>query len=268
MLRQPRLPEGVRSRCGICCGKETFLLDRIWKAGFSAVLTMLLSGVTWSSSQVSAPDRTVWDGVYFHAQADRGEVNFFNNCVECHDGSGDGTILSSEEFFNRWREERLSALFTFIKTRMPQDNPGSLTDGEYLDLLTYILKINEFPAGDTDLLPPALSRVMIVGVDGPKPLPEGTSVYFVGCLNQTGSAWTLTSATLPSRSRTLRETEQAFKTLETQPLGSNMVYLQGTFDAAGKSGARAYARGLLTYRGGNTVIDVSNLRVLTPQCKQ
>jgi hypothetical protein len=237
------------------------------KAGFFLVLAMLLSAATWSSRQVSAPDRTVWDAVYFHAQADRGEVNFFDHCVECHDGSGDGPILSSEEVFNRWREEKLSALFTFIKTRMPVDNPGSLTDGEYLDLLTYILKINEFPAGDTDLLPPELSRVRLVGVDGPKPLPDGTSVYFVGCLNQTESAWTLTSATDPSRSRTLRETEQTFKTLETQPLGAHTVYLEGTFDAAGKNGARAYARGLLTYRGGNSVIDVSNLRVLSLQCK-
>jgi hypothetical protein len=150
---------------------------------------------------------------------------------------------------------------------MPEGNPGSLTDGEYLDLLTYILKINEFPAGDTDLLPPQLSRVMLVGVEGPKPLPEGTSAYFVGCLNQTESAWTLTSATVPSRSRTLQETEQTFKTLETQPLGSKTVYLEGTFNAAGKSGARAYVRGLLRYRGGNFVIDVSNLRFLTLQCK-
>jgi hypothetical protein len=228
---------------------------------------MLLSAAASSSRQVSAPERTVWDGVYFHAQADRGEVNFFDHCVQCHDGSADGPILSSEDFFNRWREERLSALFTFIKTRMPEDNPGSLTDGEYLDLLTYILEINEFPPGDTDLLPPELSRVTLVSVDGPKPLPDGTSVYFLGCLNQTQSGWTLTSATSPSRSRTLRETEQAFKTLETQLLGSNTVYLEGAFDAAGKSGARAYAKGLLTYRSGNSVIDVSTLRVLTPQCR-
>jgi hypothetical protein len=237
------------------------------KARFFWVLVMLLSAAISSSSQVGAPGRTVWDAVYFHAQADRGEVNFLNYCVQCHDGSGDGTILSSEDFFNRWREEKLSALLTFIKTRMPEDSPGSLTDGEYLDLLTYILKINEFPAGDTDLLPPELGRVMLVGVDGPKPLPDGTSVYFVGCLNQKESAWTLTSATYPSRSRTLRETEQTFKTLETQQLASNTVYLEGAFDAAGKSGAKAYARGLLTYREGNFVIDVSTLRVLTPQCK-
>lgn len=33
-------------------------------------------------------DRTVWDGVYVHPQADRGEVNFANHCASCHQGVG------------------------------------------------------------------------------------------------------------------------------------------------------------------------------------
>ena len=93
-------------------------MGRISKAGF--LLVMLLGAAHAQSTQVRPPAaRTVWDGVFFHAQADRGEVNFSIHCARCHDGSGDGLILSSEEFFNRWREDRLSALFNYIKTTMP-----------------------------------------------------------------------------------------------------------------------------------------------------
>src|SRR5207302_6468787 len=139
------------------------------------------------------------------------------------------------------REETLSALFMYMKTQMPPDSPGSLRDSEYLDILTYILQLNLYPSGETDLLPPQLDRVLLIGAAGPKPLPEGLAVYSVGCLSQTGSGWALTSATAPSRSRNLPETEQALKTLETQPLGSDNVRLEGNFDAAGPTSTAAKA---------------------------
>jgi hypothetical protein len=64
----------------------------------------------------------------------------------------------------------------------------------------------------------------------------------------------------------LPETEQVFKALETQALGSNTVRLEGNFDAAENRGARVYAKGALTYRGSETGIDVSAIRILSPQC--
>jgi hypothetical protein len=237
--------------------------------GFLFALVMLLSSAEAQSTQVRPPaTRTVWDGVFFHAQADRGEVNFSRYCVRCHDGSSDALILSSEEFFNRWREERLTALYNYIKTNMPADNPGSLSEREYLDTLTYILQLNFYPAGETDLLPPQLDRVQIVGAEGPKPLQEGSLVYAVGCLSQTENGWKLTAATGISRSRNLLESERAFKTLETQPLGSDNVRLEGSFDAVGKQGAKVYAKGSLTYRGSDSGIDVAAIRVLSPQCNE
>ncbi len=129
-------------------------MSKFVKAGLLFALLMLSGSAEAQSTQRPSATRTVWDGVFFHAQADRGELDFSKHCARCHDGSSDGLILSSEEFFNRWREDRLSALFNFIKITMPADNPGSLSEREYLDILTYILQINFYPAGDTDILPP------------------------------------------------------------------------------------------------------------------
>ena len=240
---------------------------RVFELSFLFGLVLLFGAAARSTQAPSPATRTVWDGVFFHAQADRGEVDYSRYCVRCHDGSSDGLILSSEEFFNRWREERLSALFNYIKANMPADSPGSLSEREYLDILTYILQINFYPAGDTDVLPPQLEGIVLVGADGPKPLPAGSLVYSVGCLSQTENGWSLTSATPLSRSRNLSETGRALQILETQSLSSGTVRLEGSFDGIGKRGAKVYAKGSLTYRDSEPAIDVSAVRILSPQCK-
>ncbi len=250
-------------------------------AGFLFALVMVLRSADAHSTQVGAAagvwdrlyyfhaqaDRTVWDGVYVHPQADRGEVNFFNHCASCHQGGGEGPILSGEKFFDHWRGDRLTALFRYIKTNMPADHPGNLDDWEYLDTLIYILQLNGFPPGDTDLMPADLDRILIMGADGLRPLPVDSLVYGVGCLSQTENGWALTSATALSRSRNFPETEQAYKALEAQPLGAGKVRLEGSFDAAGNRGAKVYTKGSLTDQNGESGISVSAFRVLSPQCK-
>jgi len=261
--------------CGFCFvavplysgGKETGLLGTLFEIGFLFIFVMLLRSVPGHSAQGHPAIRTVWDGVYVHPQADRGESNFFMHCAHCHEGGGDGLLLSSEDFFNSWRGEKLLALFRYMKTTMPPDNPGSLSDWEYLDIVTYILQINGYPEGSTDLLPSHLEGIVLVGSDGPQPQPDGTLVYAVGCLNRNKNGWILTSASVPSRSRTLPESDQSFKTLEVQPLGSGEMRLEGSFNAVENRGAKVYVKGSLTHRDGEPRIDVSAIRALNPQCK-
>jgi hypothetical protein len=38
-----------------------------------------------------------------------------------------------------------------MKTTMPRNSAGSLSDDTYVDILSYVLKTNEFPAGGDDL---------------------------------------------------------------------------------------------------------------------
>jgi S-disulfanyl-L-cysteine oxidoreductase SoxD len=218
--------------------------------------------------------KTVRDGVYTEAQALRGEEAFVAECMECHDGQADGPLLNSDDFTNRWREDSLSHVFSYMRTKMPESDPGSLSESTYLDLLSYVLWLNKFPAGAADLKVDALPNIQFQGMDGPKPLPVGTLVQSAGCLNQAGNQqWELGEATPPSRTRNMVETEEAFKALETRPLGTSRVRLEGVtalrpgFDAAMYQGYKVWVKGFFTYQNAAAGIEVMTVRPLTSTCK-
>jgi len=81
----------------------------------------------------------VWEGVYTAAQAQRGNVAYLEQCAKCHrdDLSGYQSVLKSDNFMQYWREDNLQSLYTTIKTTMPRGAPASLSDGAYLEILTF-----------------------------------------------------------------------------------------------------------------------------------
>jgi mono/diheme cytochrome c family protein len=86
-------------------------------------------------------------GVYSAAQATRGEETYMNVCVACHPG---GTY-ATPAFRTAWAGRPLSDLFEIVQEKMPKNDPGSLTPQEAAQVLAYLLKINEVPAGETEL---------------------------------------------------------------------------------------------------------------------
>src|SRR5436305_7701613 len=112
------------------------------------LLSVAAACVAIVSRAQDRPNRTVLDGVYTDAQAARGEEAFGAKCAMCHEGTcTDGPPLAGDPFIDNWREDTLDPLFTFIKTGMPRDAQGSLSEGMYLDILAHILKSNHYPAG-------------------------------------------------------------------------------------------------------------------------
>jgi len=91
-------------------------------------------------------DKSANDGVYSETQAIRGETLFERNCTNCHD-----TARFKGDFIGNWADQPLAAVYDVMKTTMPEDNPGSLRPQQYADILTFILKLNGFPAGETEL---------------------------------------------------------------------------------------------------------------------
>ena len=48
-------------------------------------------------------------------------------------------------------DRRRQTMVSMLRATMPMDAPGSLTLQEYTDVVTYILELNEIPAGNTEL---------------------------------------------------------------------------------------------------------------------
>ena len=120
-----------------------------------ALLVAAWVGAVWvvSGTTVRAQDKkTVWDKVYTAEQATKGKVEYDTHCSGCHvkdlsgrDGGGEGPELAGAAFTKKWDFQNLNQLFSEIKTRMPRDQPASLSAEAYLNIVTYILQANKLP---------------------------------------------------------------------------------------------------------------------------
>lgn len=106
-------------------------------------MLVLIGGVLTVAA--GADPRTPNDGIYSEAQADVGEQLYKDNCLTCHDKKYFRPVL------DRWEGQQLDVFFTVMSASMPESNPGSLPDKEYLDILAYILSLSRYPAGDDAL---------------------------------------------------------------------------------------------------------------------
>ena len=108
--------------------------------GRVSVIAILLS-----VSALSAQSPMV--GAYTEEQAALGEKTFGGKCVECHEKKD----VSGVDFRKKWNGRTARDLYQLIRTTMPDDNPGSMTPEQYLNIVTYLLKLNGLPSGTTML---------------------------------------------------------------------------------------------------------------------
>lgn len=92
-----------------------------------------------------AEPATINDGIYTEAQAEAGEELYRVNCLTCHDKRYFRPVL------RRWEGQPLGLFFTVMSASMPESNPGSLPDDDYVAILAYILSLSRYPDGDSDL---------------------------------------------------------------------------------------------------------------------
>ncbi len=101
------------------------------------------------------PSRSVWDGVYTGEQAGRGQALYNRHCASCHADTLMGGEMSPPlvggDFLSNWNGLTVGDLFERIRTTMPQDKAGKLTREVNADITAYILSVNKFPPGNTDL---------------------------------------------------------------------------------------------------------------------
>ena len=97
----------------------------------------------------------MWDGVYTEEQAKRGETVYSKECAACHGdlltGGESAPPLTGGVFQANWNGLTLGDLFDRIRKTMPLSKPGRLTREQDADVLAFMLSVNKFPAGKTEL---------------------------------------------------------------------------------------------------------------------
>ena len=127
---------------------------------FGVLAVIWLAGVTQfgaRAEQAAAPGatKTVWDGVFTAAQAERGAAAYKTACAECHgnDLAGDGfaPALNGSDFIGNWNELSVGDLFERIRISMPPSGPSAVTPADKADIVAHIMNANKFPAGQAEL---------------------------------------------------------------------------------------------------------------------
>jgi mono/diheme cytochrome c family protein len=111
----------------------------------------LALGVSIMALKAQTAARNVWDGVYSADQATLGKDLFGNKCATCHGADLNGAEMApplvGATFLGDWVGQSVDDLFTRIHTTMPANDPGSLSNAQTAQVLSYILQVNQFPAG-------------------------------------------------------------------------------------------------------------------------
>jgi mono/diheme cytochrome c family protein len=119
--------------------------------------SVLLAFVVGATSLQGQAPKTTNSGVYTADQAERGKNTFEAKCTACHDTAR----FTGEIFFESWNNKTMKDIWDVASGTMPEDNPGSLKQNEYADILAYFLQLNAFPAGDAELMPGAAPMAAI-----------------------------------------------------------------------------------------------------------
>ena len=113
----------------------------IWVAAFAGV--------------AAQAGKSVNEGVYTAAQAERGSSTFKESCTACHEKER----FTGDEFLKVWADKPLQEVFHHMSTTMPEDNPGTLKPQQYADVVAYFLSLNGYPTGKAELEPAAIKAI-------------------------------------------------------------------------------------------------------------
>ena len=247
-------------------------------AGLTAALAGGFSTPRVEAQEASAATdgvRTVLDGVYTEEQALRGEVPYVQTCTECHDEIASFPVLYGDDFIDNWREDRLETMYAYNKATMPLNEPDTLGEAAYVDLMAYLLWLNDFPYGSEELKREDMENIQLVGRDGPAPLPDLALIKVVGCLAPgTEPEWALTESGRPARIRSAlgEVTPEELEAAGAVPLGVREFVLQGVgsilpgFDPGSWVGHKVQVKGVLRRRSGRELLNTLSLESVASSC--
>ena len=137
-----------------------------------AIIAAAAIGAFSLKLRAQSTTRSVWDGVYTQAQADRGQGPYNSECGSCHGGQMEGGEMSPPlaggEFMSNYNGLSVGDLFERIRTGMPPGTPNKLSREVKVDIVAYMLSFNKFPAGDKDL-PQQTAMMNTIKIEAEKP---------------------------------------------------------------------------------------------------
>ena len=123
---------------------------RLLCAAWLGLLCFAAEGGQSNQSSWDEIYKSNWAGIYTDEQAARGQSSYRSHCASCHgatlEGSDEAPALSGTDFAEDWNCANIADLFEKIQYTMPADRPGRLNEQQVADVLSYILKVNLFPA--------------------------------------------------------------------------------------------------------------------------
>jgi quinoprotein glucose dehydrogenase len=120
--------------------------------GILGLIVIVAAGVV----RVSTEQRpsALWTATYAAAQATAGEPLYAAACAKCHGadlaGIEQAPALAGSTFKQRWRQATLARLYERVES-MPPKEPKSLTPAQYINIVAFLLRANDLPAGPTPL---------------------------------------------------------------------------------------------------------------------
>jgi len=150
-------------------------IDKLTQAvGAAGVVFIISAGaaVTTSAQAPAGAGSSVGSGVYTDDQAKRGEAVATKMCTSCHgpdlSGGEAGPSLVGLEFLGNWNNLTAGDFYDRVQSTMPADAPGTLTPQQTSDVMSYVFKLNKFPAGTTEL-PTDLAALKGIKIEGAQP---------------------------------------------------------------------------------------------------
>ena len=148
-----------------------------------AALAALLVVVSTTAMRALADDEPIEDGgcealsigegVFTAAQAQRGQAVYEGPCGRCHGKRLDGAPIDPDmfstppvagaKFLSKWNGRTLAALYDYTRATMPENNPGFLSEQEFIDIIAYMLSVGGLPSGRGELEPDrkVLARIVV-----------------------------------------------------------------------------------------------------------
>lgn len=112
-----------------------------------AAVLIVAAGVVLTAGAAAQEKKSVKDGVYTAVQADRGQTLYRSKCASCHAPNR----FTDDFFYQSFAGKPMWEMFDVISDSMPEDDPGSMEKEEYADVIAYLLRLNRFPEGGTEL---------------------------------------------------------------------------------------------------------------------